>query len=562
MTNQLFFGDNLDVLRDHVPNESVDLVYLDPPFNSDAGYNVLFGDQKTGKSEAQAEVFRDSWEWGESAEAAFDDLMRTGGRPALYLQGLRSWIGENAMMAYVAMMAARLIELRRVLRPTGSLFLHCDPTASHYLKLLLDAIFGQDRFRNEIVWRRTAAKGLARTRFPSNHDTLLFYTAGPGATWNNLFLPHSAEYLSKYSLVDEISGRRFQATSLINPNSDRPNLTYEFKGHTKVWRWTRERMEEADRAGLIYVPPGGGVPREKRFLDEQNGVPVSSVWTDIAPLNSQARERLKYPTQKPLALLERVIGAASRPGDVVLDPFCGCGTTVEAAERLGRQWVGIDVTHYAVTLIESRMRQSHPEATFVVRGRPTDLEGARELAKRDKHQFQWWAAWLLGAQTYQESKKGADRGIDGNLFYQNGPFGWARVVVSVKGGDNLSPQHVRDLRGVIEREGAEMGVLITLAAPTKAMMSEAASAGFVTRSAHGQLPRLQIVTVGDLLHGKRPRIPIAGPVRPGSSGNRPDPRRRRDSSQMELLLPQPSTIPVRKGDIVAPEFIVFGSEAN
>lgn len=551
--NRLYFGDNLDVLRDAergIDNESIDLVYLDPPFNSQANYNVLFKARSGHASEAQAEAFRDTWIWDTPAERAFDDVMRQNGDVALVLAGFRKWLGDNPMMAYLAMMAARLIELRKKLKPDGSLFLHCDPTASHFLKTILDAVFGVQGFTNEIIWQRTTPKGLAFSRFPSNHDVLLFYRKGEQFTWNPQYKPYSEEYLKRYNLIDEPSGRRFQATSLLNPNKNRPNLTYPFHGHKKVWRWTRERMLQAERDGIVYLPPSGGVPREKRFLDEQEGVPVTSVWIDIPPVNAVAQERLGYPTQKPLALLERIIGACSKPGDVVLDPFCGCGTTIEAAQKMDRRWIGIDVTHYAITLIERRLAR-FPRTSFQVEGRPTDIAGARDVFRRDPHQFQWWAAWRLGAQSYRETKRGADRGIDGNIFFANGPYGTGRIVVSVKGGENIGPAFVRDLRGTIEREEAEMGILIMLAEPTKAMLTEAASAGFLSKSAHGRLPRIQIVTVADILDDRMPHLPPL-PQAPERSSHT---RRRRDKAQMELLLPFENKKPVViEGDFVDPRY--------
>lgn len=384
--NKLYFGDNLDVLREKIKDESVDLVYLDPPFNSDANYNVLFK-QGGQPSQAQAEAFRDTWDWGDGAELAYDDIIRANGDVALVVSGLRKWLGENAMMAYLAMMAVRLLELRRVLKPDRSLFLHCDPTASHYLKLILDAVFGISGFTNEVVRQRTTPKGLAFSRFPSTHDVLFFYRMGDKFSWTPQYKEYSEEYRKRYNLVDEATGRLFQATSLLNPNKNRPNLTYNFHGYTKVWRWTQERMLEAEWNGKIYFPPRGGVPREKRFIDEQEGVPVTSVWTDIPAVNAVAQERIGYPTQEPLALLERIVKAASNEGMVVLDPFCGCGTTVEAAEKLNRRWIGIDVTHYAITLIERRLTGGGvTHDVYQVVGRPTDLAGARDLAHRDKHQ--------------------------------------------------------------------------------------------------------------------------------------------------------------------------------
>jgi len=420
MERHLYYGDNLDVLRESIRDESIDLIYLDPPFNSNANYNVLFRAPGGEQSAAQIEAFEDTWHWNESAERAFDDVMKSGNTEAAdLLRAMRSFLKENDMMAYLAMMAVRLIELHRVLKPTGSLYLHCDPTASHYLKAVIDAVFGKDAMQNEIIWRRSTGKSLTSRRLPTNHDVIFFYTKGASGTWNgdSLFLPYDEGNLpdstaEKYSHRDD-DGRRYQLDNLINPNPNRPNLTYEFLGVTRVWRWTQERMQEAYEKGLVIQPRPGGVPRFKRYLDEQRGLPLSDVWIDIPPLNSQAKERLGYPTQKPVALLERIISASSNPGDVVLDPFCGCGTAVHAAEKLGRSWIGIDITHLAVSLIERRLKDAFPGIKFDVHGTPKDIGGARDLAMRDKYQFQWWAVSLVEAQPFGGKKKGADGGVDG-----------------------------------------------------------------------------------------------------------------------------------------------------
>ena len=512
--NRLYYGDNLSVLREHVRSESVDLVYLDPPFNSNANYNILFKSPTGSSSDAQIEAFEDTWHWNDVAEDAFDQVARSGNTKAFdLLNAMRGFLDENDMMAYLSMMAIRLIELHRVLKPTGSLYLHCDPTASHYLKLLLDGVFGADKFRNEIVWKRTTPKGLAFSRFASNHDVILVYQRGDSTTWNASYSPHSEDYLERYNLIDEVTGKRFQATSLINPNSNRPNLTYEFGGHTRVWRWTKERMLAASDAGLIYFPARGGIPREKRFLDEQEGVPLSDVWTDIPPLNSQAQERLGYPTQKPLALLERIIAASSNPGDVVLDPFCGCGTAVHAAQKLGRQWIGIDITHLAISLIEKRMKAAFPGIAFTVEGTPKDLASALDLATRDKYQFQWWAVSMVDAMPFGGKKKGADGGINGLIYFKPDGKKTEKALVSVKGGDNVGVQMIRDLHSAMEREKAPIGVFITKALPTSVMEKEAAAVGRFHSEATGKsYARLQIITLAELFQGRKPDMPYVDPT--------------------------------------------------
>ena len=559
--NRLYFGDNLTVLREHISDESVDLVYLDPPFNSKATYNVLFKSAGGSKSQAQAEAFRDTWAWGEAAEAAYDDIRSGGGNLALVMTGLRRSLGENAMMAYLAMMGVRLVELHRALKPTGSLYLHCDPTASHYLKVLLDGIFGYDAFCNEIVWKRTSSKSdysQGAKHFPKVHDSILLFRKSAQAKFKPVFLALDEDYArTKYPHLDE-QGRRYGLWDMTGPGgAAKGNPFYEVMGVGRHWRYSQARMERMIAEGLVVQTKPGGVPREKRLLGDSFGVAVGDVWTDIPPVNSQARERLGYPTQKPIALLKRLIAATSNDGDLILDPFCGCGTTIDAAEELGRQWVGIDVTHYAITLIERRIQSKYPQAAYAVLGRPTDLAGARDLARRDKHQFQWWAAWRLGAQRYREEKKGADRGVDGRAHFKNGPYGDGLVIISVKGGDNLSVAMVRDLRGVIEREEAEMGVLVTLAEPTGPMLSEAAAAGFVRQSAHGRLPRIQIATIADILDGRLPKLP---PL-PSEEGRHVAPsRRRRDPNQLELLLPlEGSKQSVAKGEFVDPRYLNLGA---
>ena len=556
----LYFGDNLDVLRERIPDESVDLIYLDPPFNSDANYNAFFRHPSGGRSEAQAEAFHDTWEWLEPAEAAFDDLRRQGGETFLLLEGLRRVVGDSPTMAYLVMMAVRLVELRRVLQPNGSLYLHCDPVASHYLKILLDTIFGPRQFVNEIVWKRSTSHGNTSRNYGSLIDQILFFSKGGNYIWNQQYSAFDESYIRKKFVGQDVDGRRWQSVTLRNP-SPRPNLRYSFRAsngvvyepHPNGWSCDRVRMERYDAEGRLHFPKPGGQLRLKLYLDESQGVRLQNLWTDIPALNSQARERLGYPTQKPVALLERMISTSSSPGATILDPFCGCGTTIEAAQKLDRKWIGVDVTHHAITLIERRLTTKFPGVDFVVEGRPTTIDGARDLADRDKHQFQWWAAWLSGCQVYSDAKKkGADRGIDGNLFFANGPFGTARAIVSVKGGDNVGVQMVRDLRGVIEREGAEMGVFITLAEPTAPMLREAAAAGFVPKSAHGRLPRLQIVTIEELLGGAKP---VPGILQPPMVQQAARKRRRKDAAQMELMLPfAGGRAPVKKGDVVAPGF--------
>lgn len=461
MTNHLYYGDNLAVLRESIASESVDLVYLDPPFNSNASYGVLFKEPSGERSAAQIEAFDDTWHWNESAEHAFDEVV-TGAHSdaAIMLRAMRSALGENDLMAYLAMMAVRLIELRRVLKPGGSLYLHCDPTASHYLKIILDAIFGAERFQNEIIWKRTTTHSDSKT-WSRVSDSILFYTAGKTFTWNTPRDAHSEKYLAAKYRYRDPDGRVYRLDNMTSPNP-RPNMMYEWRGFpfpAKGWRYSRETMAALDAEGRIWypvdktgAPDTTKRPQLKRYLDKSEGGVMGNVWTDIAPLNSQAQERLGYPTQKPLALLERIITASSREGDVVLDPFCGCGTTVHAAQKLRRNWIGIDITHLAIGLIERRLRSAFPGVEFQVQGVPTDHAGACNLAERDKHEFQKWIVASIGGQPYKGGRKGMDRGVDGFLHFRDADRKPQFAIISVKGGGTKSGD-IRDLKGTISEYG-------------------------------------------------------------------------------------------------------------
>ena len=521
--NTLFYGDNLPILRnrDYFPNACIDLIYLDPPFNSSRSYNVLFRDERGAAPDSQIVAFEDTWHWTQQAEATYSDLLENAPEAVSAAIGaLRQVVGPNQMMAYLVMMTARLIELHRVLKPTGSLYLHCDPTASHYLKIMLDTIFGGENFRNEIVWQRTNAKGLASTNFACNHDIILRYTRSDEWKWNSQYKPHTQEYVdSFYRHVEPETGRRYTLDNLANPNPDRPNLTYEFLGVTRVWRWTRERMEDAFQRGLIVQSRPGAVPRLKRYLDEQEGIPIDDNWIDVPPVQAQAAERLGYPTQKPLALLERIISASSNPGDIVLDPFCGCGTAVAAAHGLNRRWVGIDITHLSIALLKYRLESMYnirAGADYRILGEPEDVGSARQLAQDDRYQFQWWALSLVrakplgGVEGERKGKKGSDKGIDGVItFVDSGLARGGRLLVQVKSG-HVKSGDVRDLRGTVEREGAQLGLFITLEAASRDMLTEAVSAGYYTRKlgvSERRYPRIQIATIADLLAGRGPDLP-------------------------------------------------------
>lgn len=515
MTNHLYYGDNLQVLREHIATESVDLIYLDPPFNSQATYNVLFRSPKGEKSQAQIEAFEDTWCWNDSAERAFDEVMTSGNTDAAeMLRAIRSFLKENDLMAYLTMMAVRLLELHRVLKPTGSLYLHCDPTASHYLKILLDAVFGPQYFHNEIIWKRTSSHGNVSANYGDVTDTILYFSKIGQPKWNKPFVSLSDENIRKKYTFVEHDGRRYTTRDLRNPGV-RPNLMYEYKGykpHPNGWSISLEKMKAYDEQGRLYFPSTQeGRIRLKIYLDESKGQPLQNLWDDIPPLNSQAQERLGYPTQKPLALLERIINASSKPGDVILDPFCGCGTAVHAAQKLGRQWVGIDVTHLAISLIEKRLNDAFPGIKYEVHGTPKDLAGARDLAERDKYQFQWWAVSLVNAVPYGGKKKGADTGIDGIIYFKPDRKATEKAIVSVKGGANVGVAMVKDLIATVDREKAKIGVFITLTQPTKPMEKEAVTAGFY-QTDYGKFPKIQILTIEDLFAGKKPHMPWLDPT--------------------------------------------------
>ena len=540
----LFYGDNLDVLRKSIPDQSVDLIYLDPPFNSNASYNVLFRAPSGRQSQAQIEAFEDTWHWtaDNGAELAFDEVMHGGNAEAAnMLKAIRSFLGENDMMAYLTMMTVRLLELHRVLKPTGSLYLHCDPTASHYLKIVLDAVFGIRNFRSEIPWKRSSAHSdskQGRKLHGHIHDVIFFYTKSEEWTWNEIYTPYDETYVGRdYRLVDEETGRRFRRGDLTaaRPGGDTeydwrvkkhkgvnerwsadlddeyltPKPEWEYKGvrpyRGRYWAYSKDNMRQFATEGRLRHT-FEGMPEYKRYLDEMPGVPLQDLWTDITPIIAGTQERLGYPTQKPLALLERIIASSSNEGDVVLDPFCGCGTAVHAAEKLKRRWIGIDVTHLAIGLVERRLKDAFPGIKFDIHGTPKDFPGAEDLAKRDKFQFQWWAVGLVNAVPYGGKKKGADSGIDGYYFCKPDGKKTEAGIVSVKGGETLHRDMVSDLRGVMEREEAPFALMMTLREPTAPMVKEAAAAGFFD-TPFGKFPRLQIATVSDVLAGKLPKLP-------------------------------------------------------
>ncbi|MBV8972571.1 MAG: site-specific DNA-methyltransferase [Sphingomonadaceae bacterium] len=539
--NRLYYGDNLDRLSDHraFPDASVDLVYLDPPFNSNATYSQLFKSPDGKTADSQIEAFEDTWQWGVSAEAAYDRVLHGDNTDvAQLLQAMRGFLHDNAMMAYLAMMAARLVELHRVLKDTGSLYLHCDPTASHYLKLLLDGVFGPDCFLNELVWKRTSSHSSAK-RFGPVHDVILFYGKTAAYRWNAVFETYDERYVDRFYRGRDDRGR-FRIGDLTGAGVRTGPSGAAWRGYDPTvagrhWaiptaaivragingefeRMTpQQKLDRLDALGLIHWPVNGKVPAFKRYLDADRGVAVQDVITDIGPVSSQAKERLGYPTQKPLALLERIVAASSNPGDVVLDPFCGCGTAVHAAEKLGRQWIGIDVTYLSIALIEKRLRDAFPAIAFDTAGLPKSLGDAEELARRDKHEFQKWIVTWIGGRPWKGGQKGADGGIDGLIFFtgldpKTEKATHEKAIISVKGGQAKGVGWVSELIETIGREKAALGILLTAVLPTREMEARAAAAGFYESGLHGKVPRIQILTLAELFQGKRPVVPNVNPA--------------------------------------------------
>ena len=559
----LYYGDNLDILRRCLKDESVDLVYLDPPFNSAQNYNAFFHEKDGTDAASQIHAFEDTWHWDIETKKAYDAVTEQPGKVSDVMQAFYTFLGGNDMMAYLTMMSSRLVELRRVLKSTGSLYLHCDPTASHYLKLLCDSIMGKENFRNEIIWPRTNAHNIASNHFSRVHDTIFFYSKTEDYLWNHQYAEFSPQQLDRY-FPDPETGRLCTGQDLTMTGN--PERNFEWRGTTPApnrgWGLSLEELEKLWAQGLI-LKKKDGTPRldgRKVFLDEKKGKPVIDVWTDIERIGNTSTERLGYPTQKPVALLERIILASTNPGGLVLDPFCGCGTTIDAAEKNGRDWIGIDVTQLAISLIKNRLQDTYgsrlkfvsgtaphsspsppqkeeragerrpmvsesairnpqsavdqslvtsaatdEKGTSTVRiiGEPTTPNEAATLAEEDKYQFQWWALGLVGARPV-EQKKGADHGIDGKILFRDDPKAAKpeQIIIQVKGG-KTGVKDVRDLRGVLDREKAAIGILISLQPPTGPMETEAASAGFYEHKTNQQkYPRLQLRTVKKLMEGK------------------------------------------------------------
>ncbi len=539
----LYYGDNLDILRRYLKDETVDLVYLDPPFNSAQTYNAFFHEKDGTDAASQIKAFEDTWHWDILTMAAYKQITEQPGKVSDVMQAFYTFLGGNDMMAYLTMMAPRLVELRRVLKPSGSLYLHCDPTASHYLKLLCDAVYGHDHFQSEIIWRRTGTHGKS-VRWAPIHDVILFYTKTDKFTWKFPRRPYMKGHAESFLIKDSKGYRTNYYGNVLTGSGTRTGESGKpwrgFDPTAKGRHWAipgallsdleedishlsqHQKLDYLFEKGYVTIEPGAAWPIYQRYIKETDGPATPDVWAyqpytegtvlgsdegidaDVRWLSPKDKERLHYPTQKPVALLERIIKASSNPGDVVLDPFCGCGTTIDAAEKLGRKWIGIDITQLATSLIKNRLRDTYKgKVEIITVGEPTTPNEAAALAEQDKFQFQWWALGLVGARPV-EQKKGADHGIDGKILFRDDPQAAKpeQIIIQVKGG-KTGVKDVRDLRGVIDREKAAIGVLISLQPPTGPMEVEAADVGFYEHKlTRQQYPRLQLRTVKELMEGK------------------------------------------------------------
>jgi DNA modification methylase len=530
MKNTLFYGDNLTIMQEKMGKHAVDLIYLDPPFKSDTNYNLLYRNLTGKPVPEQVEAFFDTWELdAEKLEIAkhMPVLMREYGVPHYYVEFWRLWMTalretQPELLAYLIFMVQRLLHMKSILRPTGSIYLHCDPAASHYIKVMMDAIFDHKNFRNEIVWKRTGSHGGSK-RWGPVHDTILFYTMSDEYTWNRTFQKYDPDYIREFYKFKDDKGH-YQLVSLTGAgrrtgDSGKPwrgvdptdtgrhwavpmrALQAAYPGKELSGLSTQEKLDLLEEAGLIYWPERGSVPRHKRYSDENPGVPLQDIVTDIGPISAHSEERLGYPTQKPIALLDRIIQASSNPGNVVFDPFCGCGTTIYSAVKNNRQWIGCDIAILSVQLVRDRLKEHYrlvEDVHFEVDGIPSSVAAAEHLFKRDPFQFQHWFVERVGG--FPMQKKVADKGIDGRLYFET-KEGLRDLVISVKGG-NLRPTDVRDLRGVLEREGSAMAALLSLKAPSKAMREEAAKAGMY-KYGDTDYPRIQMLTVFDVVEEKR-----------------------------------------------------------
>ncbi len=507
--NTLYYGDCLEWMEQWA-DECVDLIYLDPPFNSNANYNILFSNAVDNGVKAQYRAFNDTWHWDAASVERYAMFRDAVARPAHgAVVGLYHVLGESGMLAYIAYMAERLEHMRRLLKPTGSIYLHCDPTASHYLKVVMDAVFGMNNFRNEITWERIKGAGKtsqhASKRFGRCSDTLLFYskTNEGGMNLSAVAAPYE-DIEASFPFTDEKG--RYKRRSPFRPPGlgARPNLCYEYKGasppHPSGWTVSLTRLRELDESGELEFAEDGRIWRKQR---PGAGVAPNDFWGDIPQV--ARKERLGYPTQKPLALLERIVKASSNEGDVVLDPFCGCGTAIEAAMRLNRRWAGIDISSFAIDLIRN-VRLNDP--SIPARGMPFDMASARMLAREKPFDFESWAITRLPGFA-PNTKKVGDKGIDGRATLAHKPdnIDSRLALAQVKGG-RFSLSALRDFIGVLNRDKAAVGCFITLdPVASREARAEAAKCG--KASVLGvEYGRLQLWSIRDYFNKKRPDMPV------------------------------------------------------
>ena len=515
MSNQLFYGDNLEVLRRHIKDESVDLCYIDPPFNSKRNYNQIYNN--IGKEDqAQAQAFIDTWTWDDYANQGLEEIQtnyqgRFTAQSIDLISGLVKVLGKGSLLAYLISMTLRIAEIHRVLKPTGSFYLHCDPTASHYLKLVLDAIFcsqGGD-YLNELIWKRTSGHSDS-SRYGRVHDVIFYYSKSSKVKWNEEYQAYDQKYVDEYYKYTDPDGRRFMSGDIGAAGLSGGGYEYEWKGIRRIWRVPTGTMQRLDNEGRIYYTKNG-FPRLKRYLDEMQGLPVQDTWTDVEALRSWHKERLGYPTQKPEGLLERIIKASSNEGDVVLDAYCGCGTTVAVSQRLDRQWIGIDITYQSISLILRRLESAFGQGVLenvVLNGIPKDMQSAEALAHkkddRTRKEFEKWAVLTYSNnRAIINQKKGADKGIDGIAYFRSERDEPEKIILQVKSG-KVSSRDIRDLQGTMTRENAVLGVFITLQKPTKDMAKEAKEAG-IYRSQYMSNPvdKIRLVTIQEIVEDQK-----------------------------------------------------------
>jgi len=557
--NSLLYGDNLAIMREKIASETVDLVYLDPPFKSDLNYNVLFKADGLHADDAQVTAFKDTWTWDEAAQATYDELQNIPNVTLVNLvNALRVGLERTPMLAYLVNMAIRLIEIDRVLKPTGSVYLHCDPTAAHYLKILMDAVFGPTNFRSEIVWRRTGSHNKAR-RWAPIHDVIFFYTKSNEYTWNHPRRPYMLGHVKDnfiqgedgsyktdyYGNVLTGSGTRGGESGKIWRGFDPTAKGRHWAVPGKIWEEVgidpegltqHQKLDLLFEKGFITITEGDAWPMYERTITPNDGPAAPDMWAfqpytegtvfgtsegidaDVRWLSPQDAERLGYPTQKPVAILKHIINASSRPGELVLDPFCGCGTTIAAAQMLARRWIGVDISPFAIELIRrQRLEGAFPHlrvgVDYKIEGLPTTLEGARMMVEEDKVRkgFEIWVVSKIDG--IPNDKKGADKGVDGRIPFKPDGKTTKFAVVSVKSG-KLKADDVRSLMAVAKREEASslgFGILVVLNSPTAGMKADAASCGTVEMHGH-RYPLVQILTVEDILKGKKPHLPLLDPT--------------------------------------------------